>query len=366
MVDFPKVAFIGWNPFQFLHVKDLASSIPGAIFIIEKRNDYAKNLLEVLIANTDIKVMFLDKSKISDLDGVFDVIVCQTLFFKIEVFVKTKILMIQYGYAKEPHNYGAWRALGDLCLTYGDYASKKISYFCPSVSIGNPRYDKWHNIINNTLPSQNKDVSLKKILYAPTWGDLSSIDNYLNDIIALSENYVVMLKLHHNTDCLESYIKRKIDNRIYCYGANDDILDLINESDIVISDYSGAIFDAVYFKKPIILLNKEIHYDNNGKIDSFSIEYARRSELGYEVNNPEELFYAVQYVLNNKELFSSMHASLRNELFLDNGRSIELAIKAIYDLHSGVYKINQQQTYIRATVKDLLITKRKFKKLIIK
>ncbi len=134
-------------------------------------------------------------------------------------------------------------------------------------------------------------------------GDLSSIDNYLNDIIALSENYVVMLKLHHNTDCLESYIKRKIDNRIYCYGANDDILDLINESDIVISDYSGAIFDAVYFKKPIILLNKEVHYDNNGKIDSFSIEYARRSELGYEVNNPEELFYAVQYVLNNKEYF---------------------------------------------------------------
>ncbi|EKY4453729.1 CDP-glycerol glycerophosphotransferase family protein, partial [Escherichia coli] len=292
--------------------------------------------------------------------------VCQTLFFKIEVFVKTKILMIQYGYAKEPHNYGAWRALGDLCLTYGDYASKKISYFCPSVSIGNPRYDKWHNIINNTLPSQNKDVSLKKILYAPTWGDLSSIDNYLNDIIALSENYVVMLKLHHNTDCLESYIKRKIDNRIYCYGANDDILDLINESDIVISDYSGAIFDAVYFKKPIILLNKEVHYDNNGKIDSFSIEYARRSELGYEVNNPEELFYAVQYVLNNKEYFSSMHASLRNELFLDNGRSIELAIKAIYDLHSGIYKINQQQAYIRAMVKDLLITKRKFKKLIIK
>ncbi len=36
MVDFPKVAFIGWNPFQFLHVKDLASSIHRAIFIIEK------------------------------------------------------------------------------------------------------------------------------------------------------------------------------------------------------------------------------------------------------------------------------------------------------------------------------------------
>ncbi|WP_240726008.1 hypothetical protein [Escherichia sp. E4208] len=81
--------------------------------------------------------------------------------------------------------------------------------------------------------------------------------------------------------------------------------------------------------------------------------------MGYEVNNPEELFGAVQYVLNNKEYFSKIHLSLRNELFLDNGNAIELAIKAIRELHSGSYELNQQQLYMRVTTKDLLATRRK-------
>ena len=43
MVDFPTVGFVGWNPFQFLHVKELAKAIPGAVFIIEKRKNYIKD-----------------------------------------------------------------------------------------------------------------------------------------------------------------------------------------------------------------------------------------------------------------------------------------------------------------------------------
>lgn len=135
---------------------------------------------------------------------------------------------------------------------------------------------------------------------------------------------------------------------------------MIHESDIVISDYSGAIFDAVYFKKPIILLNNKNHHENDSvKIDEFSIEYALRPHLGYEVSNPQELFGAVQYVLNNKEHFSKIHSSLRNELFLDNGNAIDSAIKEIQNLHSGRYKLNQQQLYMRITTKDLLATRRK-------
>ncbi|HBD1449606.1 TPA: CDP-glycerol--glycerophosphate glycerophosphotransferase, partial [Escherichia coli] len=145
--------------------------------------NYIKDFSCNLLHNTDVPVIVWDRSKMAELDGLFDIIICQTIFFRMETFVKTKIVMIQYGYAKEPHNYGAWRSLGDLCLTYGDYARKKISHFCPSVSIGNPRYDKWHKVINNkdVQVPENNNVTLKKILYVPTWGDLSSIDYYLDE-----------------------------------------------------------------------------------------------------------------------------------------------------------------------------------------
>lgn len=56
---------------------------------------------------------------------------------------------------------------------------------------------------------ENNNVTLKRILYVPTWGDLSSIDYYLDEVIALSRNYTVMLKLHHNTDFLEGERKKK-------------------------------------------------------------------------------------------------------------------------------------------------------------
>lgn len=359
MDDFPKVGFIGWNPFQFLHIKELAKAIPGAVFIIEKKNQFVDDFSKEILHNTDVPIIIWDRAKMAELDGLFDILICQTIFFRMETFSKTKIITIQYGYAKEPHNYGAWRSLGDLCLTYGDYATNKISNFCPSVGVGNPRYDKWYDVVStsNTFKSSNLDNDLKTILYVPTWGDLSSIDKYLDHVIKLSEKYNVLLKLHHNTDFLEGDRKSKINDRIHYYGANDDILELISQSDLIISDYSGAIFDAVYFKKPIVLLNCYDH-NSSAKMDIYSIEYAMRNTIGYEVNDVQELSAAVDNVLERKDFYANLHSSLRSELFNDSGNSIQLAISAIQNLHSGVYSLNQHQQYTRVVSQELLATKR--------
>ena len=46
--------------------------------------------------------------------------------------------MVQYGYAKEPYNFGAWRENADLLLAYGEYAREKFSKSARSISIGIP------------------------------------------------------------------------------------------------------------------------------------------------------------------------------------------------------------------------------------
>lgn len=363
MVEHHQIAFIGWNPFQFLHVKDLAKSIPGCIFVVEKRKEYLEEFPADFFSNVDIPVMIWDRAKMPTLDGVFDIIVCQTPFFRIEAFEKTKIVMIQYGYAKEPHNYGAWRSLADLCLTYGDYATKKISYFCTAISVGNPRYDSW--IVPEKILACKRKYSgklypkLKTILYVPTWGDLSSIDRFLDSILNLSENYNVILKLHHNTDLLENTRKNKINERVNCYGANDDLIELINIADVVISDYSGAIFDAVYFNKPIILLgNKCDIRDMSLKMDAYSLEYSERENIGYEVYEPDDLLSAVKHVINNIDFYSKMHNSLKGDLFIDTDNSVGLAINALNRLYKGEFSPNQSQLYVRQISKELLSVKR--------
>ncbi|OAT49937.1 Cps2A family protein [Kluyvera georgiana ATCC 51603] len=364
MVENPKVGFIGWNPFQFLHIKDLANAISGSVFIVEKKNESLNEFSEEFFNDENIPVMIWDRSKMSLLDGIFDVIVCQTPFFRMETFEKTKIVMIQYGYAKEPHNYGAWRSLGDLCLTYGEYANDKIKNFCPAICTGNPRYDRWTNpdtFIKCYDKFQSRFIpGLKTILYVPTWGDLSSIDDFLESVMALSGEYNVILKLHHNTDLLEGHRKNRVNGRINYFGANDDLLELISVSDIVISDYSGAIFDAIYFNKPVVLLSKNCNANEMDlKMDVYSIEYAERNNIGYEVFKPEELSSSVKYIFDNIEHFSTVHSEIKQRLFVETKDAVTQAVQAIHNLLNDCYSLTQSQRYIRHVNQELLSTKRK-------
>lgn len=364
MANAPRVGFIGWNPFQFLHIKRLAQAIEGACFIFEKRKEFISEFSSEILECEDIPIMIWDRAKMPSLDGVFDIIVCQTPFFRIEEFEKTKIAMIQYGYAKEPHNYGAWRSLADVCMTYGPYATQKISPFAPSVSVGNPRYDVWgseefHRHAKENHGS-NLDPNKKTVLYLPTWGDLSSVDQFLDSVYSLSEEYNVILKMHHNTELLESERKKRVtDGAIVHYGTNDDLLVLLSVCDLVISDYSGAIFDAVYCKKPVVLLNTNLDEQLGGKkIDEYSLEYSRRNELGYVVNSPEELLSTVNVALTENNLQSKTSNELREELFLETNDATKIAVSVINGLHKNEYIPSQSQAYMRSEIKELLRTKR--------
>lgn len=364
MDKIPRIGFIGWNPFQFLHIKSLAAACESSCFVIEKRKEYISEFSSEILNDPDIPTMVWDRSKMVLLDGVFDILVCQTPFFRIEAFSKTKIVMIQYGYAKEPHNYGAWRALADLCLTYGPYANRKIEYFSPAVAVGNPRYDMWHQKSFHEkaklLKSDHIDPLRKTILYLPTWGELSSVDQYVETVCALSPEYNVLLKMHHNTELLEPDRAAKVSGgTIRHYGPNDDLLKLLSIADIVISDYSGAIFDSIYCGKPVILANTDISKRMGGKkIDDFSLEYSRRSELGLVANTPLELIHAVKLAVENPDRCTANYKQLHAELFTDTTEATMNARQALIDLWKGHYAQTQAQMYMRTELKDLYDTKR--------
>jgi len=364
MDSMPRIGFIGWNPFQFLHIRSIAAAFESACFVIEKRKEHISEFSDDILNDPNIPTLIWDRSKMALLDGVFDILICQTPFFRIEAFSKTKIVMVQYGYAKEPHNYGAWRAFADLCLTYGPYANRKIEPFCPAVPVGNPRFDVWHQDSFHQRAkashSAHIDPSRKTVLYLPTWGELSSVDQYLETVYSLASKYNVLLKMHHNTQLLEPDRAAKVTaGAIRHYGANDDLLELLSVADIVISDYSGAIFDAIYCGKPVVLANTDISKQIGGKkIDNFSLEYSRRGELGIVANNPIELIQAVQSAAENPEQCTKSYKALHQELFTETSNATENAKKALIDLWNGHYNQNQAQMYVRTELKDLYNTKR--------
>ena len=360
----PRIGFVGWNPFQFLHIQKLASTFPGACFVIEKRMDFIAEFSDDILKNPHTPIMVWDRAQMATLDGVFDIIVCQTPFSRIEAFEKSKIAMIQYGYAKEPHNYGPWRAFADLCLTYGPYASERIDYFSPTASVGNPRYDDWHlESFHQAAKSKHAaklNPNKKTVLYLPTWGDLSSVDQFVSSIYELADNFNVLMKMHHNTELLESARKDKMDMGAIChFGANDDLLELLSICDVVISDYSGAIFDAMYCKKPIALLDTDLSEQMGGKkIDGYSLEYSRRSELGLTIQTPEALAAGITELAENADKYVQLYEPLRSSLFTDTKDSLSLARDALIKLWNGEFTPTQPQSYVRKELKEFYKTKR--------
>jgi hypothetical protein len=345
-----KVAFIGWNTFQYLQIRALAESIPGAVFILEERRANIGIFNDRFLRESTVPIVSCSRERLVELVPCFDIFVVQTVFPEIHRLATKKIAMLQYGYAKEPHNYGAWRALADLILVFGPYAKSRCEYFAATEAIGNPRYDSWfddgfHSRAATTLGKQ-KDPGKKTLLYLPTWGDLSSTEAYLEHIVALSDEYNVFVKMHHNSDLIES--NRNAAQKapgIHFFGADDDIMALMSCADVVVTDYSGAIFDAIFCDIPLVLINtSDAALAKIEKIDKFSAELHLRSSLGLEVESPGELRSKVVCALKGDVEVSQ---AIRKQFFTETYDSCSLARAALQNLYDGKYEKSQQQIYIR-------------------
>lgn len=358
-----RIAFLVWNTFQLLHFKSLLLGLPNALLIIEQRKRSVPIDSNLLSELPNERRHLSQKEIQREVDGKFDVLVIQTVFEQIHLFNKTKIAMLQYGYAKEPHNYGAWRAFADLNLVYGQHAYNAISYFSPTVIVGCPRYDQWFNLrfhLDNYYKfSPLLDKSKKTILYAPSWGELSSFPFYMDSLYQLAEQYNVIVKIHHNTMLLDNN-ERNLQNIFFgvnFFYENEDIISLISISDIVVSDFSGAIFDAAFCRKPVLLLNIP-DLNRLPKIDQFSLEVSQREKLGVLVESPDELEIAIEKViLSPKEYL--LEDELYNYLFTETENSTQQTVSHLLDLAKNTYPLSQQQRYVRHVLYELYTEKQK-------
>lgn len=151
----------------------------------------------------------------------------------------------------------------DKFSTSLDIDKKKI------VNLGYPR-NQWLLNNNNELNKRNIRQRLgivedkKIILYAPTWRDynykknLVDFDtNYLLDTSKLSEylgnDYQILFKGHD----MEASILKNNKGTI-SLGEEIDTQELILLADIVITDYSSILFDAIHLDKPIYLFINDL------------------------------------------------------------------------------------------------------------
>lgn len=280
-----RVAFYVRNAFQVSHLRPLFRAVHGAKWVVSKPQDAVK--FGIGADPFEAARLFLRRKL-----ETFDVVVSHAGPPRGRSLKRAKFFMVQYGYAKEPYNFGAWRASAQAICAYGPYAVDRFAPHAPAYAIGNPRMDDWISdgfvhIAKAVLPALNPDKPV--VLYAPTWGDLSSLPQWSAAVSALAVSYTVLIKAHHNSlrDGQLDFTANQIDVHDV---SGLDLMQCLAVTDVVISDYSGAIFDGILCEKPVVLLDVNgIEAQFGSKLDGSSIEMARRDELGVRVADVKDL-----------------------------------------------------------------------------
>lgn len=201
------------------------------------------------------------------------------------------------------------------------------------LEIGTPRNDilvnKDMELKSKVVKKCNIDYNSKILLYAPTFRKSYVKNPYDIDFVKLKkilekngEKWEILVRLHPNVKC----IKEKMKNLKSCIDVTnyDDIQELILACDMLITDYSSTMFEAMIANKSVFLYANDI--ENYVEERGF---YFNFNELPFALaQSNEQLFNII-----NKFDFSDIESDYKN--FKDKvglkeeGKACETIIKII-------------------------------------
>jgi len=239
-----QIGFLCTTPFHYYLFEPVKKLLSNSNYVLVESNPRQYRSAREFFRDRHVLDAVENPQVIKD----FDVLVCPFLMPLVYKENQEKIFVrMVYGLSKATWNYGWWNMLFDEFLVYGNYDAKILSFYGPTVKIGNPKFDDW---FNGNVEPYPVEPNKKTILYLPTYDDLSTLSWVLPVLSKMAENFNVILKTHHGTNASEL---KKVFSRVEILGGDVDILPLLASSDVVVSDYSGAIFDAILAEKPLVL-----------------------------------------------------------------------------------------------------------------
>ncbi len=188
----------------------------------------------------------------------------------------------------------------------------------------------------------------KKIIgYFPTWRedglelfrDIKSFDqlNEFNEIL-VKKNYIILIKKHMNSEKKDKHRYYNYDiEKIYEYmkslsnfkfvDYDFDLNSILNVCDILISDYSGVIFDYLFLDRPIIIYSPDYEYYLK---KGFNMDPTKEN-FCHLAGNFNELINLINESNKDFESFSKKHSEnrkiIKNKIFANN--SIEKLMELI-------------------------------------
>lgn len=158
----------------------------------------------------------------------------------------------------------------DAVLTVSDFQSEEIKLMekkreIPAKElkvVGLPYFDA---LLNKIKTSEKPENSKKVILLAPSWGESGFLYRFGEKMIdaLISTGYEIIFRPHPQSytadkKLLDKLMVRYADCKSLIWNRDNDNFDVLNKADLLISDFSGVIFDfALVFGKPIMYTSVE-------------------------------------------------------------------------------------------------------------
>ncbi|MEA3571283.1 methyltransferase domain-containing protein [Paenibacillus phoenicis] len=217
------------------------------------------------------------------------------------------VVRYQYGIGKASYNFDVWSMNFDYILCQSPYDYKALRNYTQAKLLGNPKFIK-----EVDRKSQSEKFS---ILYMPTYGELSSIDDWFDFIKTLSQKYYVRIKLHHMTLYYEPERVTKIkeifkDEDIFTH---EHLLSTLYEStDLVISDTSGAIFDSVQYGVPVAIIkkNQQVYQEEQISLEELLVSEGKVTAI-YQDENLDK----IESIRANYNEYYEKVLQLKKEIF---------------------------------------------------
>ena len=341
------IGFMCWNPFHYYVYKNIYQYLPEAEFIIGVRRYLnpsleKENILRLAVFLNEKKIywrffneeeaLYFKKKFFKQYKAIVSALTLRPSIFRGLVDDSILKIRVLYGNAKDLYNFGLWNADFNLILTFGPYSQKFLEVYTNAKIVGNPKFDDWFNdtIDPDTINQLTKRLNpaKKTILYLPTHDTqkgMSSLPRFLKENKSIIQNYNFILKPHYLTSLDEKELVKELKKlKIYFFDERHDILSLLKVADYVISDNSGAIFDAILANKKIIL------FDMSEKIFDKKIFIGNRGFSGLKTY-PESLEQVIKKQENAVgpviQSFSELPAAIseadtKNAFFETNARQI--------------------------------------------
>ncbi len=234
-------------------------------------------------------------------------------------------LNIRFMYTAGKNKYtisSYWNKYYDGILCYGPYHEDKfkLRHKISTSQMGYPRFDKYFK------PGFKREILIEKfkcdpqketIVWLPTWTNLSSIDKYHKEISSLRKDHNIVVRPHPTMRSKDPGIYKKLFTVDFNYideKNEDDNVQLYALADLMLFDYGGPMFGALYLKKNFAFLDMKLESKNNNYLGESSSEDYLKSFFPERIAKAENLKSICNYCLKNPPS-NSIVESIREEFF---------------------------------------------------